>query len=93
MTTDQPLNKRFVKYFSHQPKTWVAKGDLDYLVVTKTDHNADYGSRVLRDMAMQGRIKVKYDNRNNAWYSLEGELSKEEENHEAIRFFDKEGWK
>lgn len=53
--------KFYIKEYLQKRNDWVAGGDIERYIPSFTSYKPSYISRVLREMAENGEIKVKYE--------------------------------
>ena len=71
------LEQRLTNYLEKRGD-WVAKADLEKLVIEKTEHTADYCGRKLRLLAEAGVLDVEHRTKNHAFYRFKKPLTQEQ---------------
>ena len=60
MDGDISLKERLLRYMQNRHAEWIAKGDLERLVLEHTKHTSEYCNRELRKLAEAGDLEVSY---------------------------------
>ncbi len=63
----QSLKERLLSYLNKQPHIWVASGDIQRLVASKTSYSPQNVGRRLRELVEEKKIEVDY-RKGHAWY-------------------------
>jgi hypothetical protein len=79
------LKERLERYLRNQ-HGWIAKGQIEKLVVEKTKYTADNAGRRLRELENEGVLDVQ-QRRNHSWYRIKQAKSGLQLASESVAYF------
>jgi hypothetical protein len=82
------LKERLERYLRNQ-HDWIAKGQLEKLVIEKTKFTAENAGRRLRELEVEGVLEVQY-RRNHAFYRIKEQKSGLQLASESVAWFQKQ---